>query len=123
MADPKALDIDAISSTQNSETFTPTKNAVPPNEKDIAHVPRKASFGRRVSEWEALQIAQAGDLETIDAEVEEIEGELQRMDLKSTWFKPLLHFKDPKFFTYLLVGEFHWFSDEGGRERLMCCDL
>jgi hypothetical protein len=101
MADPKALDIDAISSTQNSETLTPAV----PNEKDIAHAPRKASFGRRVSEWEALQIAQAGDLETIDAEVEEIEGELQRMDLKSTWFKPLLHFRDPKFFTYLLVGE------------------
>ena len=60
---------------------------------------------RRVSEWEALQIAQAGDLETINAEVDEIEAELQLLNLRSTWYKPLLKFNNPKMFNYLLVGK------------------
>lgn len=60
---------------------------------------------RRVSEWEALQIARAGDLETINAEVDEIEAELQLLNLRSTWYKPLLKFRNPKMFNYLLVGE------------------
>jgi hypothetical protein len=84
-----------------SALYAPTENNIGLPQGDPAA--RKPS--RHVSEWEALQIAQAGDLATINAEVDEIEAELQLLNLRSTWYKPLLKFKNPKTFNYLLVGK------------------
>ena len=107
MADLKSSDSDLISSAGQSEVGAPAKAI---NEKDIAltqnHQPRqpKPTLRRQVSEWEALQIVAAGDLESIDKEVDEIEADLQAMNIQSTWFKPQLRLKDPRYFTWLLVG-------------------
>jgi len=101
----KISDSDAISSTEHSEVG---KDFV--NEKGIARPADPSqngstrSNGRQVSEWEALQIAEAGDIDTIDREIGEVEADLQAMHIKSTWFKPQLILKDPKYFTWLLVG-------------------
>jgi len=103
MSDTKQVNSDVISSTPGSTT---------PNKEDIVNeehmekpnAPARPRHGRRVSEWEALQIAAAGDYDTIDAEVAEIEADLQQMNIRSTWYKPLIRFSDPKFFTWLLVG-------------------
>lgn len=67
----------------------------------------KYPSSRHVSEVDALQIAQAADLDTINSEIEDIEADLQRLNLQSTWYKPLLNFKNPKTFNYLLVGKLH----------------
>jgi hypothetical protein len=89
------------------------KSAIPSDaapESDIgvaSEVSGKHQPPHHVSEWEALQIAQAGDLDTINTEIEEIEADLQRLNLQSTWYKPLLNFKNPKTFNYLLVGKLH----------------
>jgi hypothetical protein len=108
MAEHKSSESDIISSADHSDTGVPPKDAV--DEKDIALPPghqRKSSLGaRRVSEWEAIQIAAAGDFETIDREVDEIEADLQAMNIQSTWLKPQLRLKDPRYFTWLLVGMF-----------------
>ncbi|KAI9817889.1 MAG: hypothetical protein M1827_001008 [Pycnora praestabilis] len=77
-----------------------------PNRKFSVH----STSGRRLSEWEAMQVAAAGDMETIDAEIDEIEAELQTMNKKSRWYKFELSFKDPRHFTWLLVG----FASMGG---------
>lgn len=111
MADAKTSVVEANVVDSNNQHHNASLNT--PNEKDIGvlqgeydgHKP-----ARRVSEWEALQIAQAGDLETINAEVDEIEAELQLLNLRSTWYKPLLTFRDPKMFNYLLVA----FASMGG---------
>jgi hypothetical protein len=97
-------DVDAISSDENSEGGIPTKQVV--DEKAFPagpqrNQPTRPTGGRRVSEWEAIQIAAAGDLDTIDREVAEVEA-----DLQSTWSKPQLRLKDPRHFTWLLVGTF-----------------
>jgi hypothetical protein len=102
-------DIDAISSDENSEGGIQTTKAVdekafppgPPRNK-----PARPTGNRRVSEWEAIQIAAAGDLDTIDREVAEVEADLQQMNIHSTWLKPQLRLKDPRHFTWLLVGQF-----------------
>ena len=107
MADTKSSDSDMISSTGHSEAGMPTKEI---NEKDVAlnqGNDHNLSKPRRLSEWEALQIVAAGDNETIDREVNEIDADLQAMDIKSTWFKPQLRLKDPRHFTWLLVGMFY----------------
>jgi hypothetical protein len=100
MADLKSSDSDIISSAG-----LPAKEI---NEKDVAPMQgsqQKRSMPRRqVSEWEALQIVAAGDTETIDKEVDEIDVDLQAMKIQSTWFKPQLRLKDPRYFTWLLVG-------------------
>jgi hypothetical protein len=107
MADPKSSSSDIISSASHSESGMPMKEV---NEKDIAltqgHQQPKPKPGlrRQVSEWEALQIVAASDIETIDWEVDEIEADLQEMNIQSTWFKPQLRLKDPRYFTWLLVG-------------------
>jgi hypothetical protein len=104
MADTKSSDSDIISSAGHSEAGMPPKEL---NEKDVAFNPgndHNLSKPRRLSEWEALQIVAAGDNETIDREVNEIDADLQAMDIKSTWFKPQLRLKDPRHFTFLLVG-------------------
>jgi hypothetical protein len=102
-------DVDAISSDENSEGGIPTKQVV--DEKAFPAGPQRnqptcPTGGRRVSEWEAIQIAAAGDLDTIDREVAEVEADLQQMNIQSTWFKPQLRLKDPRHFTWLLVGQF-----------------
>lgn len=106
MADAKTSVVEANVVDSNNQHH----NANTPNEKDIGVLQGEYAGhkpARRVSEWEALQIAQAGDLETINAEVDEIEAELQLLNLRSTWYKPLLTFRDPKMFNYLLVGKIH----------------
>lgn len=68
-----------------------------------------SSEGKRViSEWEAIQIAAAGDLATIDAEVNELDAQLHQP--KNRWYRYQLSFEDPKYFTWLLVG----FASMGG---------
>jgi hypothetical protein len=117
MEDPTKGDTDAISSTEHSEAGVPGKEYTSGSEdiakeEDIGNPmgPQRnhsvhTTGGRRVSEWEALQIAAAEDYTTIDAEVYEIEADLQRMDIKSTWFKPQLRLKNPRYFNWLLVGK------------------
>lgn len=65
---------------------------------------------RHISEWEAMQIAAAGDFETIDAEVDELEAQLQQNQKKTRWYHYRLSFNDPKYFLWLLVG----FASMGG---------
>jgi hypothetical protein len=96
MAEPKRVENDEISSTERS--LEDTEKAM---DRPAA---RPIASGRKVSEWEALQIAAAGDLQTINAEVDAIEVDLQAMNMRSTWYKPLVRFSDPRYFTWLLVG-------------------
>ena len=67
-------------------------------------VPSRPQPRRQVSEWEAIQIAAAGDIDTINREMDEVEAELQAKNIRSTWHKPQLRLKDAKYFTWLLVG-------------------
>lgn len=123
MADLKPSEVDAISSTEHSEVNVPAKKVAMAddtkpevNEKDIgrpADPERRqsqksvySSSGRKVSGWEALQMVAAGDLETINREMDDIEADLQTMNIKSTWYKPQLRLNDPRYFTWLLVGKF-----------------
>jgi hypothetical protein len=92
MADVK--DSEAHSSTRHSEVGQDTL--------DEKTMPQNS---RPVSEWEAIQIAAAGDHDTIDREIGEIEASLQEMNIRSTWYKPQLKLKDPRHFTWLLVGK------------------
>ncbi|TVY49658.1 putative metabolite transport protein YwtG [Lachnellula cervina] len=119
MADPTKLsEVDASSSPDHIETELPSKKVTlisdDTDEKRIAKPQRNnstySSSGRQVSEWEALQIVAAGDLETIDREIGEIDASLQQMNIRSTWYKPQLRLKDPRYFTWLLVG----FASMGG---------
>lgn len=91
-----------VDSTEHSAPGASVKNIV--EEKDVGTT--APTQPQRVSEWEALQIAAAGDLDTIDREVGEIEADLQRMHIQSTWYKPQLRLSHPKYFTWLLVGMF-----------------
>ena len=102
MAEPKRVEADEISSTEHS--VKDSEQAIPPAAQRNQSV--YSTHGRRLSEWEALQIVAAGDLETINAEVDAIEVDLRAMNMKSTWYKPLLQFSNPKYFTWLLVGVF-----------------
>lgn len=63
-----------------------------------------------LSELEAMQIAEAGDFSFIDAEIEQLEANLQRTQKPSRWYRYELQFKDPRYFTWLLVG----FASMGG---------
>jgi hypothetical protein len=101
-------DVDAISSDENNEGGIPTTQAVDEKAFPVGpqrNQPARPTGGRRVSEWEAIQIAAAGDLDTIDREVAEVEADLQQMNIQSTWLKPQLRLKDPRHFTWLLVGQ------------------
>ncbi|KAA8575880.1 hypothetical protein EYC84_004966 [Monilinia fructicola] len=78
------------------------------NEKGAAPA-RPDHIGRRVTEWEAIQIAAAGDMETIDNEVQDLEAEVTaRGKSRSDVFQ--LTFKDPRHYTWLLVA----FASMGG---------
>jgi hypothetical protein len=105
MVEPKRVEIDEISSTEHS-----IKDAEKARPDATRNQSVYSTSGRKVSEWEAMQIAAAGDLTTINAEVDAIEIELQAMNMRSTWYKPLIKFNDPKYFTWLLVG----FASMGG---------
>ncbi|KAG9232623.1 fructose transporter 1 [Amylocarpus encephaloides] len=106
MAEP-TKDSDALSSADHSDAGNPAFI----DEKDVGHTKsRRPPNGRRVSGWEALQIAAAGDLETINREMDEVEKDLQEMNIQSTWYKPQIRLKDPRHFTWLLVG----FASMGG---------
>lgn len=71
------------------------------NEKGAAGA-RPDHIGRRVSEWEALQIAAAGDMETIDHEVLDLEAEVTaRGKSRSDVFQ--LRFKDPRHYTWYVL--------------------
>ena len=78
MTDPKSSDSDIISSAGHSEAGIPTKEI---SEKDIAlaggnqQFRPKPALRRQVSEWEALQIVAAGDIETIEEEIDEAQGD------------------------------------------------
>ncbi|TVY92464.1 Proton myo-inositol cotransporter [Lachnellula willkommii] len=121
MTDPTKLsEVDASSSPDHIETeSSPKKVTLISDDMDEKHVAKPqtrrnnstySSSGRQVSEWEALQIVAAGDLETIDREIDEIDASLQQMNIQSTWYKPQLRLKDPKYFNWLLVG----FASMGG---------
>ncbi|KAL3418081.1 sugar transporter [Phlyctema vagabunda] len=69
-----------------------------------------SNSGRRMTEWEAIQIAAAGDLETINAEIDEIDLDLQNTPRSTRWYNYELNFKDPRHFTWLLV----FFASMGG---------
>lgn len=84
-------EVDAISSSESD--LPPKKVTLASSHQDATNEkprgPKRndsvySSSGRRVSEWEALQIVAAGDLETIDREVDEIEASLQQMNIQST---------------------------------------
>jgi hypothetical protein len=108
MSDVKVSENDTISSTDGSGANPVIKEL---NEKNIALAPKPAT-GRKISEWEAIQIAAAGDNDTIDREIAVVEADLQAMNIRSTWFKPQLRLKDPRHFTWLLVGMYCTFSDQ-----------
>jgi hypothetical protein len=107
---------DAISSPDYSESDVPPKKVTissdhqdPVDEKNVGKPSslKRPGNERRVSEWEALQIVAAGDLDTIDREIDEIDANLQEMNIQSTWYKPQLRLKDPRYFTWLLVSKFN----------------
>lgn len=105
MADLKQMPDNISSSSPSMKEETPL--AV--DEKTVAPTPRPVPQ-RAVSEWEAIQMAAAGDTDSIDRELALVEADLQKMNIKSTWYKPQLKMKDPRHFTWLLVG----FASMGG---------
>jgi sugar porter (SP) family MFS transporter len=68
-----------------------------------------STSGRRISEYEAMKIAKE-DHATIDAEIAELEAELEANPIAKSWLSPVITFKDPRHFTWLLVA----FASMGG---------
>ena len=64
---------------------------------------------RRMSEWDAMRIAKEGGVE-IDEEIELLEIELRENPIHGSFFSPVINFKNPAYFTYLLVA----FASMGG---------
>ncbi|MCJ1454411.1 hypothetical protein MMC28_004764 [Mycoblastus sanguinarius] len=64
---------------------------------------------RRMSEWDAMRIAKEGGVE-IDEEIELLEEELRNNPVKHGILSPVINFKNPAHFTWLLVG----FASMGG---------
>lgn len=64
---------------------------------------------RRMSQWEAMRVAKEGGVE-IDEEIELLEIELRENPIPKSFFAPVINFKDPAHFTWLLVG----FASMGG---------
>ena len=64
---------------------------------------------RRQSQWEAMKIAKEGGVE-IDEEIELLEEELRNNPVPHSFFAPVINFKNPAHFTWLLVG----FASMGG---------
>jgi sugar porter (SP) family MFS transporter len=101
---------DAISSSHNSNSEAVLPSKLDDEKTAAAAGGRRPSHSRRMSEWEAIQLAAAGDMETIDAEVLDLDEELAASPKSSRWWNYELHFKDPRYFTWLLVG----FASMGG---------
>jgi len=53
---------------------------------------------RRMSEWDAMKIAKEGGVE-IDEEIELLEEVLRQNPVQTSFFSPVINFKDPKHFT------------------------
>lgn len=122
MAEPIKPEVGAISATEKSpvEAASPVPAHAPKKvtlnsekqdvvEKEKPKGPSRnnsvySSSGRKVSEWEALQMVAAGDLDTINREIDAVEADLVAMNIQSTWYKPQLKLSDPRYFTWLLVG-------------------
>lgn len=68
-----------------------------------------STSGRRISEVEAMKIAKE-DRAVIDAEIAELEAELEANPIQASWLNPVISFKDPRHFTWLLVA----FASMGG---------
>lgn len=64
---------------------------------------------RRQSQWDAMKIAKEGGVE-IDEEIELLEEELRNNAVPHSIFAPVINFKNPAHFTWLLVG----FASMGG---------
>ena len=64
---------------------------------------------RRMSEWDAMKIAKEGGVE-IDEEIDLLEVELRQNPVKHGLFSPVINFKNPAHFTWMLVG----FASMGG---------
>lgn len=64
---------------------------------------------RRQSQWDAMKIAKEGGVE-IDEEIELLEEELRNNPVPHNFFSPVINFKNPAHFTWLLVG----FASMGG---------
>ncbi|CAD6564944.1 MAG: hypothetical protein ASARMPREDX12_004519 [Alectoria sarmentosa] len=64
---------------------------------------------RRQSQWDAMKIAKEGGVE-IDEEIELLEEELRNNPVPHSFFSPVINFKNPAHFTWLLVG----FASMGG---------
>ncbi|RFU36070.1 hypothetical protein B7463_g210, partial [Scytalidium lignicola] len=88
------------------------KNDIPASklENEVYDKPTHGARRHHISELEAMQIAQDGDFSVIDGEIEQLEASLLRAEKPSRWFHYELNFKDPRHFTWLLVG----FASMGG---------
>ncbi len=64
---------------------------------------------RRMSQWDAMKIAKEGGVE-IDEEIELLEIELRENLIHGSFFTPVINFKNPAHFTWLLVA----FASMGG---------
>lgn len=51
-----------------------------------------------MSEWDAMKIAKEGGVE-IDEEIELLEEVLRQNPVQTSFFSPVINFKDPKHFT------------------------
>ena len=72
----------------------------PPGDRKMSYASGRS---RRMSQWDAIVIAKEGG-EEVDEEIAELEQELQQNPLKKHLFSPEIKFKDPRHFTWLLVG-------------------
>ena len=63
-----------------------------------------------LSEEEALKIAENGDFDVIDREIQKVEDQLAGRPAKTRWYNYELNFKDPRHFNWLLVA----FASMGG---------
>lgn len=103
MADTKN-EVEAVSSEDNVVTLARRSNAGKIDYLDEKeHADARPVAARKktepLSEWEALQLAQAGDMDTIDAEVLELEEQYSARKGSSHWYNYELNFKDPRHFT------------------------
>ena len=86
-------------------------STVPRNMSVATDNGRQYSTGgaRRQSQWDAMKIAKEGGVE-IDEEIELLEEELRMNPVQHSFFAPVINFKNPAHFTWLLVG----FASMGG---------
>lgn len=68
-----------------------------------------STSGRRISEYDAMKIAKENK-SLIDEEIAELEAELEANPIAKSWLSPIISFKDPRHFTWLLVA----FASMGG---------